>query len=285
MPKFYCKTCCRIVSYAEADHGKFNNHNWECDSCYSIIAAKRYVVNQKGTTTFFSPGGRALGDNIMFQVIKDQYIKDNPDENVIFWDGHIEPESVLLYRPTKVFWADVTNWVACPAGAHKYKMSVEACIYARAGIYPEWKSFDESVDLPDKYVVISQRNINKAEEKNMKSEDLQRIIKFLPAMSILIVGNDMLFNNVEYGPYCVDYLKKLTLNQIAWVMKNASMVIGVDNGLIHLAAAAGCKNIVSWWYVSDQWFPKTRPEYFDAFLREDSYINSILIAIKKRLEI
>ena len=324
MAKFVCTKCGELVSFCLADEARFLKQGWQCLLCYSIIAEGRYPKNIIGCRTIFSPLGYALGDHIMSEVVMREYARENPDEQIIYTDNPINFVVALQKPYGKVFIANISQigqkmkdeiaktlkiedyvpperigpvqrsvasiaveWPPMGDNVYKYNMTVEASEYAKRGIYPQWTEFEKIETVDEPYIVISARNIRKGAqlEKNIKPEYLKAILDLFADIPIYFVGNDSPVDSEASRQNVIDLRHKLNLNEIAFLLRGAKMLIGPDNGIIHLGAAAGCKNIVAWNYHNRLWYPKTEPLKYTTFLKKDSSIENVLNAIKTRLEI
>ena len=296
---FTCKICGRSWSISELDYSFYESHNFECNLCYSVIAKRRYPLNQKGAEVLFSPMGNALGDRIMHEVIKRKYKEDNPDEVVHFPDNAFEARDLRKAQGfNKIFWADISipietgfqkEYMMPPNGAKWFSVSSEATAYAKMGIYPElpFQPTKPGIKLPKKYVAVHFRNIHKGDEKKNVSEMLAyKILNLLNSyeMPILCVGNDAKYEEIEgeIGSLAQDLRGPMSIPRLAWVLREAALYVGSDSGLAHLAAVSGCQNIITWNYVNENWFPKCPPERITAFLREPDIYYKLEKAIDER---
>jgi len=293
MPRFVCNLCQREISYSENDEARFESMNWECDECYVIIGKRRYEVNQAGRNVCFSLMGMALGDKVMQSVIREQYAKDNPDENVIYL-GYCDPVQVIKdYNPVKFWWANVTSIMTMPVhpSVKWFSMCGEASYYASQGIYPrlDFEPLRPQNFNVEKFVVLHIRHIAKAPNKNAEPFIVNRIIEILfdqwkkqEIEAVVLVGNDYQPPDIYLPPgLCIDLRNILLLPEIAWLCANARLTIGKDSGIVHLAAAAGGK-MVSWGYVSKQWFPKCPTENYIALMADESHWDNVTDAVKKK---
>jgi len=260
----------------------------------------------KGETTVFSSNGKAWGDEILFEVVKRMYLKDNPDENVIFLKPEDDHRKAIRELKPKKFWfsefyrgdrIDLTKY----SGTIHYNVMNEIYAFAKRGIYPELTIIPEKpdVELPDKYVAMHIRNIEKVPErpnpkKNMRPELARNIIYFLyiEICNVVLIGDDNpidlerewimnAFGTSETSKL-FDLRKKLTLPEIAWVLKNAVLYVGRDSGMVHFAAACGTPMVV-WNFGSDRWFPKMPEEKFTALQNKESTEEKILKEIGEKL--
>ena len=110
--------------------------------------------------------------------------------------------------------------------------------------------------LPDKYIVALHGTSRKDKEWSLAAWQ-----RFLPAMEaagyaiLLPWGNDTEYkraNMLEQQYRLVQVLPRCSLTQLAGLIRNASAVIGMDTGLMHVAAAFGKKGIAL--------YPVTQPE-------------------------
>jgi len=58
---------------------------------------------------------------------------------------------------------------------------------------------------------------------------------------IVLLGSE--WRSVRYRSLCADYRGKTTIEQAATLMLKSSAVVGIDSGLLHLAAALGCRTV------------------------------------------
>lgn len=296
---FTCKICGRSWSISELDYSFYESHNFECNLCYSLIAKRRYPINQKGAEVLFSPMGNALGDRIMHEVIKRNYVKDNPDEKVYFPDNAFEARDLRKAQGfNKIFWGDVTipietgfqrEYMNPPTGAMWFSVSGEATAYAKMGIYPElpFQPTKPGIKLPKKYVAVHFRNIHKGDEKKNVSEILAyKILNLLNEydLPVLLVGNDSKYETIEgeIDSLAQDLRGYMSIPRLAWVLREAALYVGSDSGLAHLAAVSGCQNIVTWNYTNENWFPKCPPERLTSFVRQENIYDKLEKAIGER---
>ncbi len=303
MSDFTCKICGRSWSISELDYKFYESHEFECNLCYSLIAKKRYPVNIKGAEVLFSPMGNALGDRLMNEVIKRNYLKNNPDESVHFPDNAFEARDLRKAQGfNKIFWADISipietgfqkEYMMPPDGAMWFSVSSEATAYAKMGIYPElpFHPTKPGIKIPKKYVAVHFRNIHKGDEKKNVSEMLAyKVLSNLiwHDVNIVLVGNDSKYEFIETeikNLKCVTDLRgPMSIPRLAWILREADLYVGSDSGLAHLAAVSGCQNIVTWNYVNENWFPKCPPERITAFLREQNIYPKLEKAIGERIK-
>ena len=283
MSVFKCRSCGQMVHESKAkDFSKLSD--FRCGSCWTVLASLEYPVNIKGAKTAFSAGGIGLGDNTLFEVVKREYLKANPDEEVIFlYNDTDHRKSIAEHKPDKYFLNEFKrddvdlNY----KGLIRYNMINEVCAYADRGIYPEFIMGLVGVDklMNIDYVALHIRDIEKAPEKNVTQDELDLIIEAIPEKhKLVIIGNDA--NNLTINREHIDLRHKLCTSQVGWVCKNAVTFIGNDSGVVHLAASVGAK-IFSWGFNSEKWFPKTDLNHFVAytsiFLKDEKYeLNQLL---------
>lgn len=287
---FLCPKCHEQVCYAKTDHIRFAKRNWICDTCWTPIFHQNYKVNVPGAKVFFSPMGEALGDRIMNSVIRDQYLKDNPDEEITFANYFHEMFDIYRGRKIydKIFWSNITHLVepGYPKLVEKAKQFLdnrgkywipdksiwfgvtnEAAAYAGIGIYPTWTEFKKpNIELPQKYAVIHERWIKKVNEKNMEPQIAFALEKWFMENKfyVVLMGNDEPIT-VEKSPYLIDLRKKLTLPEMAWLLKNSMFFFGKDSGVCHLAGAASDVPLILYGFKSPPWVPKVEPSRLNLF--------------------
>jgi hypothetical protein len=292
---FTCKICGNRISIPAADVPIFIRHKFECNQCYTVIASRRYETNIKGATTLFSPVSSALGDTIVEQVIKEQYVKDNPDELVISLNLCDADEAVKIHKPEKFFWASTTSFMDRPkkSSVINYSVAVEASEYARRGIYPTFiHGKSDVVDVgTDRFAVLSFRNIIKCTFKNAEPFlvnaaiiALQEYIDKGIIEKAILIGNDDLDENVYLPEWIIDKRKKLEIKQMASLCSRSKIFIGKDCGVAHLAAASGAMNMIVWGYFEPEWIIKAPPERFVAIMKKDSTALNIRGIIKERIK-
>lgn len=353
MPSFVCKICQKEISYGLGDSKEnerklkqhdlflpfvttntlcydqwvFNQTNGECQSCFSRIAKDRYPVNITDESrtysycTVFSDMGKSVGDLCMNQVIRDEYIRRNPDEIVVFLDGMVNLEEIRHHYPVKVFWANLftggPEWV--PRDAYWFAVTSETSEFARQGHYArlpqQWQFQDWFNPLYDglqwvgikRYVVFHLRNqINnpgKSAAKNIKPHFVYSVFKLLQNRfkagmldAVVLVGNDSMA-----GGYDVDTIEGIiddslpiidlrnrwngdeSLRNVAAICKGAVLTVGRDSGIIQLAAAAGCSRIVAWDFDNPGWFPKVPDGVLSAWVEKESKLEVVLDEINCQL--
>ena len=309
--RFGCKICGTEVSVGSnrADEQFFEERGWECLNCYSVIYKNRYEPKNRGVTVF-TPTGLKLGDKVMFETVRQEYLKANPGETVIFLEDFESLEDIYRYQPDKIFWANLyagKDGVAFekPAAAYWFSVCTESWYYALEGKYARLWFVPESVPGMEtwaRYVVVHFRNIyekNEALAKNVSAEYAVQILAFLAGRikqgdldSVVIVGNDeergglgvASFKNAVGDFNLIDLRKCLTLPQLAGVCQRAMMFVGRDSGPMHVAAAAGARYIVAWGFVMERWFPRVPKERLAVFMKWGSDINLILMGMRKGLE-
>ena len=272
--KYICHICGKEVSIPDADESLHNNDVKECQICYSVIFAQRYC-KAKRPRTYFAYTGDRLGDKILFEFLLEQYKKANPKElvNVLpNFKSTDDARRFIMYNADvsdKIFWSDVSGPMPDLQGIIWYPLTSEVNHYRDAGIYPEWKTFKipkkdvisyiEHNGLIEWFVVLHLRNIEKCPSKNSTLEEFGIVRDMLKHLRVIIVGNDGCSDYEENLPdKWLDLRNKLTLNEIAYIMKRCEYFIGKDSGIVHLAAACGVK-IVTWGYKSSPWIPKCKP--------------------------
>jgi len=261
---FTCKKCGWTVSHSTHDNIA-EITNGHCLLCWTVIFDKAYP-KPKNKVTIFAACGPGLGDNILFNVIREQYEKDNPEETVIYLkesDNHVE--AIKKHNPGKFFQnefykEEMKGYInSCIV---YYRLMNEVCEYAKAGIYPKLDIEFKSVNLPfDLFVVLNLRYIEKAPQKNVMPELGLQVIETLirAGKNVVIVGNDEKTVQVT-SPQVCDLRGVLTLSEIAYLCQRSELYVGRDSGLVHVAAAAGAK-IFAWDFNGTRWFPKTGKLY------------------------
>lgn len=111
-------------------------------------------------------------------------------------------------------------------------------------VYPQFTGCGASLDefnLPDKYVVLTTEAT--AETRTLKKETVQGLINyFYDKVPVVFLGKRELFGHYESRHIMgldysqgIDLREKTTLMQAAEILNNAQCVLGLDNGLLHLA--------------------------------------------------
>lgn len=250
MPFFVCRSCGREISYSfdekdminlqrefmnslcipfiwsntmVFDQWLFNKLGGECLNCFSIIAKQKYPRNiitkptQKAYTVFSSMG-QSLGDRAMQQIIRDHYLADNPDEQVVFLDEMVGLDDIRKYKPLKVFWANLftggRDWV--PRDAFWFSVTNETTEFCRQGYYSrlwfsDFKFTNDELGINEnwkRYVVVHLRNQignpKKSEKKNIGHEYAYLIFRLLQNRykagiidGVVLVGNDSVDNGYD----------------------------------------------------------------------------------------
>lgn len=99
-------------------------------------------------------------------------------------------------------------------------------------------------NLPEKYVILT--NMSTVDVRSIPSRILLGIEEFLINQNITpvllgksqtnVTKNSQIIAEGSAGKYSIDLLNKTSLLEAAKIMSNAICVVGVDNGLLHLAA-------------------------------------------------
>ncbi len=294
---FNCTKCHLDICCPDDDRPRFEKRPWVCDSCWTPIFDRLYHVNQPRCRTFLSPMGDALGDRIVNSVVKDAYAKANPDEDITFGDGIADIFNLYKGRIKydKIFWADVTQ-VTPPMypkrierikhfldmhGIYKipdkyiwFSVTNEANALARIGIYPTWTEYRAwNHKLPMRYAVIHERQIKKVDEKNMEPRIAFALERWFieHKMYAIIVGNDDVITGQD-SQYLIDLRKRLTLPEIAWLIRDAFFYFGRDSGISHLAGACSEIPMVMYGMKSKSWAPKVEPSRMHMFDNGDDAI-------------
>jgi len=299
--KFDCSKCGQevVISDAEEDRILHESRAWRCPLCYTVIA-DNLTKEKPGTVTLFSPAD-GLGDKIVQECVFDYYRRSYPLESCqqltyadIGDNGDFVVSCCKLYNVGKVFWSSSTCRVKAPKLSQLINFDVarEATVLEDKGIYPSISTSLESERinqsnlnmLGTRYIALSARNVNKVAFKNIEPHFLNRLYLFFDALvqnniidQVVIIGNDDRFDDVWDPPYVLDMRKKLSLTEIAIVLNHSLLTVGKDNGLLHLAAAAG-SNVVGWGYEQLMWKPKAPPGKVQILMKQDS--NPIAIAKK-----
>ena len=292
MSRLVCKICNKQVQYHKNDTEFYENYlQGECPDCFSIIAKQRYKVNIKGSLTlFFGMRTFALGDTIVRQVIENEYLKDNPDEEIIFMDSvdgafsDIKEFYQKLYKKKigKIFWANrFAGEIDKPKGAMWFSISSESDWFAKDGKFTR-VNFKEKV--PEKYlrftslhryIIFHVRNLarkqGKGIHKNMTANECYIALKYLSMYQqkgiidyIFIIGNDSdskgldgkTINFLVPNLNIIDLRNDLQLSEILYLMNRSFLFFGKDSGMVHLAAASKIPNILSYGFQSVNWYPK-----------------------------
>lgn len=271
---FDCIECGRTVYIPENDWGHYQLKGFYCPDCNSVIALKRYKVNIPGAKTVFYFIGQALGDIVVFDAVRKAYIEDNPDENVIFMDS----EWPIPKGIDKLFVSDLrikSSLFTLSPLAYEYIMINEVQNLRKRNIFPEWYNFKKpAIELPDKYVVVQLRNIEKADFKNVIPAEgillFEKLNKY--GIPIVLVGNDKPIGFEQNYFEIYDYRNKLTLDEIAWLCRKAFFTVCKDSGLGHLAGAAG-GSVISWNFVNKKWIPHTSKKSWFFMSDINEYMN------------
>lgn len=280
MSHYECTSCgVRVSESDQKDFSKMTNNR--CGKCWTVISSKQYPADLRDTVTIFANCGTGLGDNVIFDVVKREYLKCNPHEKVLFLgpDQKLK-DYVYLHSPSKIFVNEFSREESIDyRGVIRYNLLNEVCAYAERGIYPKIKHVDIINEKP--YVVAHFRNVTKAPEKNVNPKIARDIIGWLldrTTYQVFVIGNDKEIMKYHlYSKRIRNMTGLLELDEIAGLCKRSELFIGKDSGLVHVAAAAGAK-IVSWGFNGEKWEPKTG-QPFTAITKDSSNIGSILLAI------
>lgn len=300
MNSFICKKCHNEVHYAKGDRYLFEKDEWICPNCKIVIAEKNYPVNLKGETTIFTAIGDnkcgvALGDATVFEVVKRKYLEDNPDENVIFLDPYTDHVAEInRLKPAKVFLCEFyrNDTYLFDRDAIRYRVMNEVKYFNKFGIYPqlEYEPEKPEVELPDRYVVMHVRNIEKVPERPNPKRNLDpetaEILTWLiwkHHLKIVIVGNDTVNDRLNEYEFVTDLRNKLTLPEIAWILKRGLLYVGRDSGLVHVAAACGIP-IVAWNFNGKKWFPNMPEIMYTAIEERESTLPRIITEIENKIK-
>ena len=288
MPKFICPLCRREVSYPVADYEFHRVHFWECSNCYSVIAKERYAVNVKNGKTLFSPMGTALGDVCINEVIKRKYQECNPDEEILFCEDIDTFKNMLnIFKHNKIFWSDLSlvdindKKIEKPASAIWYSIASEVNTFMDKGFYPELAIMVKKPNIDETFdVILHLRNVAKCKDKNISFDEADKILDILQGMTVGLVGNDKIIDGENLGSV-TDLRNILSLSEIAWLMQRTKLFIGKDSGMVHFAGVCNVPYLISWNYVSNRWFPKTRSKG-EYFIKKEGF-DKALKAVKRFL--
>jgi len=235
--------------------------------------------------------GGALGDVCINEVIRRKYIEQNSNEIVKFCDDINLFEGCLReFKPRKIFWSnlslidgDVVKKINKPSNAIWYSVTGEVNTFLKQGFYPELLFEPKKPkDISGFDIVLHLRNIKKCSDKNVSSGEASRILNILSDYKIVLVGKDLPVNDEILNNNVIDLRNKLSLAEIAWLMKRAKLFIGKDSGIAHLAGICNVPYLICWNYVSEQWFPKTRSKG-EYFISKDNEFSDVLGTIKRFL--
>ncbi len=282
---FKCSVCGEVVSCAKPDYKKFSNRGLICPRCFTVIYMGQYPKNIKGGVTLFSPFGEGLGDLIVSTNIKEKYLLDNPGEYVIFSESWEQFKAHLNNkRLVKIFVSSIPGQFRRISGPNVYRIVIqrESKNIKKFGmIYPQniEKPCKPAYLLPDKYITVHLRNIDKVKSKNIKPRLIMPLLDYIAdlGVKVVFVGNDKPLNCGE-NIYGLDLRGKLSLGQIGYVLENSLMFLGRDSGIAHIAGATGCPAVV-WGYETSEWFADG-PGLFTGILRKDSNFLNILENVK-----
>jgi len=230
----------------------------------------------KNKYTYLVDCGNSLGDYILFENFATCYkaafpkecIKiarstdplENPKKIVVNTDGMTI--DLTLYRNKKI---EIIEYDLFRFMKFLSSLDIYPSYYYIHPIHHKPKQFDI-----DSYIVLYLRNINKAKGKNISSLLAKEIIETLPLdKSIILIGNDDTLG-IEIYPNVIDYKKRLTLEEIGWICQNCELFIGSDGGIVHLAAACKCKNMITFNYTDKKYFPLSKHKSI-AFLRNENH--------------
>jgi len=283
--KKFCPICNKKYSFCKSDHDFFASRNDECLQCYVVIAKDRYRLNINGGNTLFSPLGFGLGDKIVADAVLSHYKRKNPCENVFIssdWD-HFNVQR-QHFNFNKVFWSDTTSSMEIPKGVIWFSLVNEFQYLGKyLNIFPRYHiaAIPEkpSLPVPENFIALHLRNLpDNTLDKNVKPEFVNMLKEILKGFNVLIVGNDE--KVIDESDYFVDFRKKLSLGEIAWVLKNALFFIGKDSGIAHLCAVAGASGIV-YDYGDRRWMP-VGPGQMECFIKKD--FDKFIYSLKERIQ-
>ncbi len=134
--------------------------------------------------------------------------------------------------------------------------------------------------LPDKYVVIPPNYTSPV--RKLKGNIFNQIKDYVTSKgyAVVVLGNEQMVaskNDVVVASAevecdytnTIDLRNKTTLLEAAQIMKGAKFVVGLDNGLLHLAASTGNVPLV---YGFTSVLPETRLPYRNGILGDNCYV-------------
>jgi len=237
-----------------------------------------FICNECGAevhcTTIFSPMSFSLGDNIVFTNIQEAYLKDNPDERVLFLtppEGFEIENIVKRENPAKIFWADLTS-SAMPESLKTDPRLIPYSVIQESNHLSEHRKIYPRIDnrgtvpeyLPETYIVLHARNIAKLPWKNMHRGEFLAILEIIKDWSVVLVGNDEEYGFEGEYSNLIDLRKSLAFDDLCSVLQKAEVLIARDSGLAHLKGAVGGK-VLAYGYKDDQWTPKQRANLIQSF--------------------
>lgn len=181
-------------------------------------------------------------------------LKNNRDiHKVIKWDEWMTNIPMLekvfdeVYTPNLSVQMTFSNWVH---GGKGRKLADELAVQCGVELGQYFIETEKIEGLPEKYIVLhagsgkgqwEARNYLHWQElvENLNRELLDRDI------SIVQVGltDDPLYDNVSFYDNIVDLRGKTTYNQLAYVIENSILTLGIDSISMHLAAALGTDHV------------------------------------------
>jgi len=276
---------------------------------------KKYPVNMKdGVTLFYPANSLSLGDNILWTMIYQDYLKNNPAESVSFLPFNADilklvkqeqVDKLFIRMPSCVTDNQIAELRTC-TNVYLYELHIECHELWKRGIYPKFEAHSaEGIahsrndlqhwnwNLDKDYVVFHIRNIKTIKAKNTNPDFVRAIVEHLildyyAESYIVFLGNDDSYGrNVEFIGFdkVIDFRNKLTLDEIVRVIQQSRLFIGSDSGIAHLA---GCCDVPMscWNFENEFWFPKVRNLDQCLFLTKgESRLEVILREVKRKLKV
>lgn len=275
--KYTCKKCRQEISVQKDELKQAEKRNWECLNCWTVIATNRYPKIPT-MTTVFSNLGKGLGDKVLSENLLSFYREQNPSEKIVVLKKTLSANACKTkYRYSKYFISNVNDNAldVIPSGKTIYWFNLNTEIkeiFSNGRELRLWfkpikpkLTTDELISLKNEScVIVHARHICKNGDKldnskNMTKDEFQSILNMIWKYNKIpvLVGNDKEIPGINYKQKYFDFRNKLTLEEIAWILKRGILYIGRDSGMLHVASCINGLPLIAYNFVQDTWKPFT----------------------------
>jgi len=204
------------------DWTDFPIHNSEFDVVMDFRYSVKTFVLKENTIKFDKPIEKILKLQKKYEL--DLWVNDIVNYRMVNWQRFLHSSDL---RKRGMNWYEIISYLSGLKFNTSY-LSVE---------------LQTVNDLPDEFVAVSiPCSLSRGYVKNYPSIYYDTIFKAMPSIKFVLLG-EIPVKAYKYSN--VTHLQgKLSINQTAFVLKKAKLLLSEEGGLVHIAKAVGTKSIV-----------------------------------------
>ncbi len=215
----------------------------------------------------------ALGDTIGFLPVL-KYLQDRNMIEKVYVLDYLQELFTFVLRPEQIIvkkdgdqyvskWPFLMSWVPKPTNLHMHFVDYGSIVLADRILDMEDKNYPNVNvdDVPnlvssDNYVVLTYGSTYS--NKKIPAKTIEGIINYFKykGIEVVLLGKNMVlshnggeikihFDDIDTDG-CINLIDKTTLKQAVRIIRGAKCIVGVDNGLIHLAGLTDTPIVVGY---------------------------------------